>query len=93
MNLSLSDKPALLLVDIQKGFDDVAYWGGGRNNPDAEQNAGYLLRHWRIHNLPLFHIQHCSLTPESRLAEAHAGNAFKDEVQPHQDENSLLRNT
>lgn len=39
MNISKSDHPALILIDIQKGFDDIAYWGGQRNNPDAENNA------------------------------------------------------
>jgi nicotinamidase-related amidase len=28
--------PALILVDIQKGFSDEDYWGGNRNNKDAE---------------------------------------------------------
>ena len=39
MSISRSDKPALILVDIQKGFDNIEYWGGQRNNPDAEENA------------------------------------------------------
>ena len=49
MSISKKDRPALLLVDIQKGFDNIEYWGGQRNNPDAEENAGELLRLWRKH--------------------------------------------
>lgn len=48
MSISKSDRPALILIDIQKGFDNLEYWGGQRNNPDAENNAGELLEVWEI---------------------------------------------
>src|SRR5213592_276687 len=82
MSISRTDRPALILVDIQKGFDDIEYWGGQRNNPDAEDNANELLRLWREHNLPIFHIKHCSSNVKSPLNEAHAGNDFKELVKP-----------
>src|SRR5689334_10700490 len=75
-------RPALLLIDIQQGFDNISYWGGERNNPDAELNARILLDHWRANNLPLFHIQHCSTNPDSLLADTNPGNAFKEMVKP-----------
>ncbi|MEP6614348.1 MAG: cysteine hydrolase family protein [Mucilaginibacter sp.] len=75
-------RPALILIDIQQGFDDIAYWGGERNNPDAELNARKLLDYWRAHNLPLFHIQHCSTNPNSLLAASNPGNAHKEIVKP-----------
>ncbi|QEC78637.1 cysteine hydrolase family protein [Mucilaginibacter ginsenosidivorax] len=74
--------PALILVDIQQGFDNISYWGGQRNNPDAEVNARKLLDYWRANNLPLFHIQHCSVNPKSMLAEGNSGNAHKEIVKP-----------
>jgi nicotinamidase-related amidase len=73
---------ALILVDIQQGFDNIPYWGGQRNNPDAEANARKLLDYWRTNNLPLFHIQHCSVNPNSLLAEGNPGNAHKEIVKP-----------
>lgn len=82
MRISKTDRPALILVDIQKGFDNVEYWGGQRNNPGAEENAGELLRLWRKHQLPIFHIKHCSSNPDSLLNEANEGNDFKDLVKP-----------
>jgi len=82
MGFSLDDKPALLLVDIQKGFSDIAYWGGGRNNPDAEEKACELLKLWRKNRLPIYHIKHCSTTAESPLRPAHPGNDFMDLVTP-----------
>lgn len=74
--------PALILIDIQQGFDNIDYWGGERNNPDAELNARRLLDHWRENNLPIFHIQHCSVNPNSLLNENNPGNAIKDVVKP-----------
>ncbi|MDB4918283.1 cysteine hydrolase family protein [Mucilaginibacter sp.] len=74
--------PALILVDIQQGFDNIPYWGGERNNPDAEVNARKLLDCWRANKLPLFHIQHCSTNPNSLLAESNPGNAHKEIVKP-----------
>jgi len=82
MSISRSDKPALILVDIQKGFDNIEYWGGQRNNPDAEENASELLQVWRENKLPVFHIQHCSLNQKSLLHESNGGNAFKHLVKP-----------
>jgi nicotinamidase-related amidase len=77
----LHDKPALILVDIQKGFENIGYWGG-RNNPKAEWNAQKLLEFWRKKELPVFHIKHCSANPNSLLAEGNVGNEFQDFVMP-----------
>ena len=78
----LNENPALILIDIQKGFDDIGYWGGQRNNPEAEENASKLLNLWRKHSLPIFHVKHCSINPGSRLAEGNPGNDFKEMVLP-----------
>ncbi|MEN9963048.1 MAG: hypothetical protein RL582_143 [Bacteroidota bacterium] len=86
MKINKTDRPALILIDIQKGFDDVAYWGGERNNPDAENNAGDLLEIWRKNQLPIFHIQHCSSIPTSLLHETNKGNEIKEIVKPIEDE-------
>lgn len=82
MNISRISRPALILVDIQKGFDNIEYWGGQRNNPEAEENASHTLQLWRANDLPIFHIRHCSSNPASPLHEANEGNAFKEVVKP-----------
>jgi len=92
MNISKSDRPALILVDIQKGFDNIEYWGGQRNNLDAENKAGELLKLWRENDLPIFHIKHCSSIPTSLLNESHQGNEFKDIVKPIDDEPIVKKN-
>jgi nicotinamidase-related amidase len=63
-------------------MDDIDYWGGERNNPDAEKNAARLLHFWRENQLPLFHVQHCSTNPKSPLAEGKPGNKIKEIVKP-----------
>lgn len=82
MSILKSDRPALILIDIQKAFDNLEYWGGQRNNPEAENNAGELLKLWRTNKLPVFHIKHCSSIKTSLLNETNAGNEFKDIVKP-----------
>ncbi len=67
---------ALVVIDVQKGFDDAAYWGH-RNNPDCEANILRLINAWRDQGWPVVFVRHDSLTPSSPLAKGSAGNAFK----------------
>lgn len=82
MNFTKDTNPALILIDIQKGFDDIEFWSGGRNNPKAEENASNLLSYWRQNKLPVFHVKHCSTNPDSILAEGNIGNEIKEIVEP-----------
>ena len=88
----ISDKAALLLIDIQKGLDEVAFYGIGRNNPRAEKQAAALLARWRILGLPIFHIRHSSQNPESPLHASKKGFAIKDEVKPIEGELVITKN-
>ena len=74
------DKEALLVIDVQKGFDDPSW--GKRNNPHAESNIALLLSAWRRKQLPVIHIQHCSVQPDSPLRPNKPGNEFKEEALP-----------
>jgi nicotinamidase-related amidase len=87
-----TDKPALLLIDLQKGFDNLDYWGGQRNNPNAEDKASDLLKIWRHNNLPVFHIQHCSSNPKSPLHASSPGNEFKETTKPMEGEIVIKKN-
>ncbi|MFA9391280.1 MAG: cysteine hydrolase family protein [Prolixibacteraceae bacterium] len=91
MNVKQNEQVALILIDIQKGFEDLAYWGE-RNNPNAEQNAGNLLQHWRKMNQPVFHVKHCSSNPDSILAEGKPGNEIQDVVRPLETEPVIKKN-
>lgn len=79
-----SNSIALILIDVQKGFDSN-YWGV-RNNPGAEKNMQRLLLHWRENKMPIVHVKHVSTEPESPLRPNQQGNDFKAEVEPLQGE-------
>ena len=83
--MTLKDRPALLLIDIQQGLEEIAYYGGHRNNIDAETKAAHLLRFWRTNDLPIVHIKHNGTSP-SPLAKGLPGNNFKKIVQPELNE-------
>ena len=68
-----SDPPALLLIDIQKGFEEKEYYGGKRNNPEAEQRASNLLGYWRQKQWPIIHVHHHSIDPKSPLHPSKKG--------------------
>ena len=82
-------KTALLVIDVQKGFDDPSW--GKRNNPDAESNIALLLSEWREHELPIIHIRHCSVEPNSPLRPELPGNEFKEEAQPLPEEKQFSK--
>ncbi len=71
---------ALLIIDVQQGFDDPKW--GRRNNPNAETNISRLISLWRRERRPVIHIQHCSVEPESPLRPELPGFEFKPEVKP-----------
>jgi nicotinamidase-related amidase len=67
---------ALLVIDVQKAFDDTEYWGR-RNNPGCEANVAALIGAW---DGPRVYVRHDSGEPDSPLRPDHPGNAFKDVV-------------
>lgn len=77
---TLPRNTALLIIDVQKGFDDPQW--GPRNNPQAEENIGQLLEMWRRSSRPVIHVQHLSTEPHSPLRPNQPGCDFKDIAKP-----------
>lgn len=76
----ISRNTALLIVDVQQGFDDPVW--GDRNNPDAETRIRQLLEVWRDTGRPVVHVRHASRDPESPLHPDRSGHEFKAETAP-----------
>ena len=80
----MTDRPAsrtaLIVVDVQRAFDQWEAAGKRRNNPQAVARIADLLSAFRDHDAPIFHIRHqgtrqnCSFLPEG------TGYAVKDEA-------------
>lgn len=73
---------ALIVVDVQRGFDEPGW--GPRNNPDCDRNIIALLEAWRAANQPIVLVRHDSVSPGSALAPAQPGNELKPGIDgPH----------
>ncbi len=67
---------ALIVVDVQVGFDDPAW--GTRNNPACEQNVAALVSRWEALGWPVVIVRHDSTEPQSPLRPELPGNQLKE---------------
>lgn len=79
IGIEIAANSALLVIDVQQGFDDSDFWGP-RNNPAAEENIAALMDAWQETGRPVVLVQHASRTAGSVLAPDRPGYAFKDFV-------------
>src|SRR4051794_12477302 len=70
---------ALLVIDMQRGFDDLDFWGPTAN-PDCEANVASLIAAWSAADEPIVVVRHDSSSPSSPLHPGSPGNAFVDAV-------------
>lgn len=75
----MSRPPALIVVDVQRGFADFEYWGP-RNNPNCEANISRLLGAWQERGWPVVFVRHDSILPDSPLQADSPGNPLQDVV-------------
>jgi len=78
--VAAASEAALLVVDVQKGFDDSSW--GRRNNPAMEARVAELLDAWRAARRPVLHARHMSTLPASPLRPGQRGNEFKADAAP-----------
>lgn len=90
MNHRTNSNTALIVIDVQKGFDDPKW--GKRNNSDAERNIARLINFWRNEKRPVIHVQHCSEEPDSPFRPEQSGIEFKLEATPVNGEKIFQKN-
>lgn len=66
---------ALIVIDMQLGFDDLDFWGP-TTNPQCEENVARLIDVWKATGEPIVVVRHDSLSDASPLHPGNAGNAL-----------------
>jgi nicotinamidase-related amidase len=82
---------ALLVIDVQRGFDEIEATGLSRNNPDAVQRIGALLAAFRRAGASVVHVRHASFEPGSPFQPDRPGYAVKDEAQEQAGEAVIVK--
>jgi nicotinamidase-related amidase len=80
MSHSPPSRPALIVVDVQRAFDQWEAAGKRRNNPQALTRIVELLNAFRACGAPVFHIRHEGTRPNSSFLPGGTGYAVKDEA-------------
>ncbi|MFJ9020655.1 cysteine hydrolase family protein [Streptomyces sp. NPDC102259] len=78
--MEIAENAALVVVDVQKGFEELDFWGA-RNNPGADDNIAALIDVWQGTGRPVVFVRHDSVKPGSPLRLGYEGNAFKEYVE------------
>jgi nicotinamidase-related amidase len=83
--------PALIVVDVQRAFDEWEAAGKRRNNPDAVARIADLLSAFRASGAPIFHIRHEGTKPNSTFLPSRTGYAVKDEARERAGEPVIVK--
>ncbi|TQJ75597.1 cysteine hydrolase family protein [Streptomyces sp. SLBN-31] len=78
--MEIAENAALVVVDVQKGFEEAGFWGP-RNNPGADDNIAALIDVWQSTGRPVVFVRHDSSKPESPLRPGYEGNELKEYVE------------
>ena len=80
---------ALIVVDVQRAFDEGEAAGKRRNNPQAVGRIADLLAAFRDRRAPIFHIRHEGTKPTSSFLPG--GTGFKEEARERGDEPVVVK--
>ncbi|MEU1182224.1 cysteine hydrolase family protein [Streptomyces sp. NPDC005820] len=78
--MEIAENAALVVVDVQKGFEEAGFWGP-RNNPGADDNIAALIDVWQASGRPVVFVRHDSVKPGSPLRLGYEGNELKSYVE------------
>jgi nicotinamidase-related amidase len=91
----MSNRPpsrtALIVIDMQRAFDEWEAAGKLRNNPEALARIVDLLGAFRDHGAPIFHIRQEGTRPGSSFLPGGAGYPVKDEAREIEGEAVIVK--
>lgn len=82
---------ALIVIDVQRAFDEWEAAGQRRNNPDAVARIVDLLSAFRAAQAQIFHIRHRGTHPSSSFLPNSTGYCVKEEAQERAGEPVLVK--
>lgn len=81
----------LIVIDVQRAFDQWEAAGKRRNNPGAVARIVELLAAFRASGAPIFHIRHQGTSPNSSFLPDGTGYPVKDEAREKDGEPVLVK--
>ena len=85
-------RTALIVIDMQKGFEDIAARGLHRNNPNAEEAVESLLGLFRERGGGIIHVRHASTDPNSVFRPDRTGFVVMDCARERPGEAVVVKN-
>ncbi|MFL6816971.1 MAG: cysteine hydrolase family protein [Bradyrhizobium sp.] len=82
---------ALVVIDVQRAFDQWEAAGRRRNNPHAVERIAELLSAFRRNGRPVFHIRHQGVRPDSSFLPDGEGFPVKDEAREIEGEPVIVK--
>jgi nicotinamidase-related amidase len=79
----------LVPIDMQQGFDEPSW--PKRWNEKVDEHGLRILKAWRAKSLPIIHVRHDSITPNSTLRPGQKGNNFRPGFEPKQTEQLVTK--
>ena len=89
--MSSSPSAALIVIDVQRAFDEWEAAGKRRNNPEALARIVELLAAFRGGSMPIFHIRHQGTRPGSSFFPGSTGYQVKDEARETEGEPVIVK--
>jgi nicotinamidase-related amidase len=87
----MSSRTALIVIDVQRAFDEWEAAGKRRNNPHAVARIADLLQAFRDRGAPIFHVRHEGTRPNSSFRPGGSGYAVKDEARERESEPVIVK--
>src|SRR3981189_619380 len=91
MSNSRTSRTALIVIDVQRAFDEWEAAGKRRNNPQGLVRLVELLGAFRGSGMPIFHIRHEGTRPACPSYPTSTGSPFKDEAREIEGEPVIVK--